>query len=352
MFNVQMLCAGHGDCLWLEYGHRGNTRRILIDAGTPATYEAALLPRIEKVIATEGRCVLELFVVTHIDADHIGGALRFLDELDKSKVKIREIWFNGYYHLSNETPSELGPDQAERLTELIRRGGWPWNKRFNRYAVMVPDTGPLPSFNYAGMRLTLLSPTFEKLQKLKPKWEKVIREAGLVPGEAYAKANTVLLDGFLGTNVAALAGKKFTQDRAHANGSSIAFLAEFDGKRVLFGADAFPSVLLASLKRAPFRGSCPVDALKLPHHGSRGNVSLPLLQAVPAKSYLISTNGEHFEHPDAEAIARLLVGNTKTKRLLFNYKTHYTQDWNNAKHKQAHKYTTRYGNKQGLILEL
>ena len=33
MFNVQMLCAGHGDCLWLEYGHRGNTRRILIDAG-------------------------------------------------------------------------------------------------------------------------------------------------------------------------------------------------------------------------------------------------------------------------------------------------------------------------------
>ena len=109
------------------------------------------------------------------------------------------------------------------------------------------------------------------------------------------------------------------------------------GQRVLFGADAFPSVLLASLKRAPFRGSCPVDALKLPHHGSRGNVSLPLLQAVPAKSYLISTNGEHFEHPDAEAIARLLVGNTKTKRLLFNYKTHYTQDWNNAKHKQAHK---------------
>lgn len=352
MFNVHMLCAGHGDCLWMEYGNDGDTRRILVDAGTPATYESALLPRIEEVIAEEGRCVFELFVVTHIDADHIGGALRFLDELDKRKVKIKEIWFNGYFHLSNETPSELGPDQAERLTELIRRGGWPWNKRFKRYAVMVPDAGPLPSFTYAGMKLTLLSPTFDRLQKLKPTWEKVIQKAGLVPGLAYAETETVMRGGFLGADVASLAEKKFTQDKAPANGTSIAFLAEFDGKRVLFGADAFPSVLLESLKRAPFNGKCPVDAFKLPHHASRGNVSLPLLEACPTKTYLVSTNGDHFGHPDPEAIARVLVGNSTAKRLLFNYKTTYTQDWNDAAHKRTFKYTTRYGTEQGLILEL
>lgn len=41
-------------------------------------------------------------------------------------------------------------------------------------------------------------------------------------------------------NVEALARKPFIEDNAEPNGASIAFLAEFGGRRVLLGADAHP----------------------------------------------------------------------------------------------------------------
>jgi hypothetical protein len=240
------------------------------------------------------------------------------------------------------------------LTEIIRRGKWPWNRHFKQLAVMVPDTGPLPRSVHAGMKLTLLSPTLEKLQKLKPQWDKVVRRAGLVPGAAYAGARAVLKSGFLGDDVNVLAESPFKQDRAAANGSSIAFVAEYDGIRALFGADAHPSVLVSSLKRAPLNGSCRLDAFKLPHHGSRNNVSSPMLDAFPAEHYLISTNGNVFQHPDEEAVARVVVGGSGArKKLCFNYQTDHNKGWNNAARKKRYNYTTAYGKgTAGLIVRL
>ena len=41
-FSVEALPAGHGDCLWIEYGDGANTHRLLIDCGTQATSKALL----------------------------------------------------------------------------------------------------------------------------------------------------------------------------------------------------------------------------------------------------------------------------------------------------------------------
>ena len=209
MFTVHMLDAAHGDCLWIEYGDPARPKRILIDTGPAATWTQHLYPKIQAVVDAEGECVFELFVVTHVDDDHIGGSLRFLDEIDPETVRIKEIWFNGYFNLSDQVHSVLGPDQGEKLTELIVRGGWPWNRKFNGRAVMVPREGALKTFTFAGMKLTVLSPTFEKMQALKKTWEKVIREQGLVPGSAYVGEETVLPGGFLGADVDLLAQARF-----------------------------------------------------------------------------------------------------------------------------------------------
>ena len=354
MFKIHMLPADHGDCLWVEYGTAAKPKRILIDAGTPGTYSRALKPKIEETIAREGNCRFELFVVTHIDADHIGGALQFLGEIDPTRVTIGEIWFNGYFHLSNESPALLGADQAERLTALIQDGGWKWNTRFKRRAVMVPDTGALPQFTVAGMKLTLLSPTFDKLQKLKPKWEAEIRKAGLVPGEAYEVPKPEEGGGFLGGDVEDWAAAAFKEDKAEANGASIAFIAEYEGKRVLFGADAHPSVLVASLGRKPLAAtSLALAAFKLPHHASKNNVSTDVIAAFPAEHYLISTSGAQFKHPDEEAVARVLVTKTDhTKQLHFNYDSDFNEEWKSKSHKTKWDYEANYGNtSDGLIVE-
>ena len=355
MYTIHMLDAGHGDCLWVEYGDADAPKRLLIDAGTPATWEKSLHPKLQAVVDAEDECVIELFVITHIDDDHIGGALRFLDEIDTSVVKIREIWFNGFFHLSDQEPADLGPMQGEKLTELIRRGGWAWNKRFDRRAAMVPREGALKSFTVGGMKLTLLSPSFEKLQKLKETWEEVILAEGLVPGHAMAEAETVLPGGFLGDDVEVMASTPFKQDPTPANGSSIAFLAEFDGVRVLFGADAHPSVLLDSLQREPFRGEPQaLDAFKLPHHGSAKNVSVPMLEAFPASRYLVSTTGARFRHPDDEAMARAVVTASGRDAVLhFNCESEFNRDWGKEARQEKFGYTAEYGHAgEGLLVVL
>lgn len=42
MLRMEMLLAGHGDCLWIEYGDPTAPRRVLIDGGATGTYKRAL----------------------------------------------------------------------------------------------------------------------------------------------------------------------------------------------------------------------------------------------------------------------------------------------------------------------
>lgn len=354
MFRIHMLAADHGDCLWVEYGDSHPPKRILIDAGTVGTYPRSLAPKIKATVEAEGSCKFELFVVTHIDADHIGGAIEFLKQAGATGVSIKEIWFNGYFHLSNTSASVLGAKQGEMLTPLVQNGPWTWNKHFKNLAVMVPDSGKLPTFNIAGMKITLLSPTFDKLKKLKSKWEKEIEKAGLVPGHAF-ELNEVLPDGFLGGKVEDWADTAFNEDTAEPNGSSIAFVAEYQGKRVLFGADAHPGVLLGSLKRAPLgKDSLPLKAFKLPHHASKNNVSREMIAAFPAEHYLVSTNGQQFGHPDEEAIARILtVRKQSAKTLHFNCPSDFNSVWKSISHQNSWNYEARYGtSSDGLVVDL
>jgi hypothetical protein len=74
-FDVEMLPAGHGDALWIEYGDGKDCCRWLVDCGTQQT-AAHLMKRVEQVPERERE--LQLFVMSHIDSDHIGGALPFL----------------------------------------------------------------------------------------------------------------------------------------------------------------------------------------------------------------------------------------------------------------------------------
>jgi hypothetical protein len=141
-----------------------------------------------------------------------------------------------------------------------------------------------------------------------------------------------------------IAARKTNDDDAAPNGSSIAFLAEFAGRSLLFGADAHADVLIPALRTlarqrarlpatAPHRKVPPlrVDVLKLPHHGSRANVTLELLDLVKARHYITSTSGRRFKHPDEEAMARVITrgrpASNVTATLWFNYATATTKPW-------------------------
>jgi hypothetical protein len=325
VFEIEMLPARQGDALWLEYGDPAHPRRALIDAGTPETWDA-LRARIAAL--DPGDRHFELLIVSHIDKDHIGGVLPLLEDTTLG-VTFGDVWFNGFRHLPSTT-EPMGPIEGERLTTLLVDGHHHWNHAFDEKAVVVPGEGALPIKQLdGGLQLTVLSPGAEQLAKLRPVWEPLVREHGLDPTVPATPPDPLPPEiESLGTpSVEELANKKFKADSAEANGSSIVVLAEFEGHRALLCADGFPVVIRAWVEGLLDGAErLPLDAFKLPHHGSRANINLELLRRVSAPLHLISSDGTATRHPNPEAIARTIVTQDHP-RLRFNYRTKFTEVW-------------------------
>lgn len=323
MFTVEMLAADHGDCLWVEWGSGAARYKMLIDGGTANT-AAALKAKLTALPVAARR--FELVVITHIDSDHIAGVIELLRAPDLH-LSIGEVWFNGYQAL-RDFEATRGALQGETLSALIQEKRLKHNVSFGDRVVRVPPHGPLPTFTLPGaMVLTLLSPRDEELRKLRAAWERECEAAGLRPGRAPPQAKGEARRRR--AREAALAAleplveRPFEQDDAPANGSSIAFLAQCEGAACLFTGDAYPEVINDSLERY-FRahGNAPLtlDAMKVPHHGSRNNLDWSCLQRFDCRRFLVSTDGGIFDHPDPETLARLVLYGAEGCEIVCNYR--------------------------------
>ena len=413
MLKLQMLPAGCGDCLWLEYGAPGATRVVIIDGGVRDTV-TALRHRIQAACREREVETLdvELLVVTHIDNDHILGILELLATAQPF-LRVNDVWFNGRPQLmrlprgqerrgsdtaarlrarsnrpadllgddhdndgaTNEnerfdnlaalpSPSDLlGPQQGDALSQLLTARRLPWNQhqRWKGEAVMVPDSGDLPVASLdGGLELTLLGPTFERLYKLCTVWPDVLGG----DDEPSVSQTTAPAD---------LLGRRDTwppvwkdreqQDSSAANGSSIMLLAEYAGNALLLAGDGHAPDLAAALERlcrerSEPSAAFPLAAFKLPHHASDKNLTRAVLEKVICSRYLISTDGSHHGHPDQQALLRILRYSKRPPELFFNYVSDTTRPWRDSKsdvvNAEFQDYETRFPANagDGLILEL
>lgn len=343
VFRMQVLPAGHGDCLWIDYGHPDHPTRILVDAGPPGTY-ATLKKALDAVRGPQPSH--DLFLVTHIDADHIGGSLAMLADPDVA-AQFKEVWFNGRRHL-RQGLEHYGVAQGEKLTAALLSQQIAWNAAFNDQALFSPADSPLMTHQLGGAVLTVLTPTAKELSVLHKHWDQEVRKAGLALDVKAAKPPKKVKPGWEAygglPNVAALADRPTDEDTAPANGSSVALLIEFKGEKLLLGADAHPSVLLAGIRRVQPEGRLRVSVFKVPHHGSAANVTHALLEAIDTKVVVFSSNGAYFEHPDQEAVARVIRRyKDQGVHLVFNYKTKFNSMWNAQALQQQWNYTVSYG---------
>lgn len=347
---VTMLPAKEGDCLMVAYGKDLNRKYILIDAGRAWTYKKALKNYLKVNHITK----LELLVITHVDRDHIDGMLELIKDTHLY-LQVKNIWFNTYDHLrgrkieipQSEHDTEIfGAAMGEELSKEIIRKGWPWNRQFSSKAVELDNNAAENTLEFDDMKLVLLSPDRDKLEALQPDWERECQEAGIAPGSTVEDYEIVDddMEEFGPIDIDALAEEVFTEDSSSANGSSIAFILEYKNRKILLSGDAHPDLLVKSLKNMGSSASHPlkVDAFKVPHHGSKYNISKELLRMIQCDHYLVATNGNYFKHPEKVAMARIIKYGTPDSAISFNYKTDYTRIWANNNWQQKYRYCTNY----------
>jgi Metallo-beta-lactamase superfamily len=346
---LTFLDARQGDAIWVRWGQG---RQLLVDMGTSGTGRA-LADRFRAL--PEDQRAFELLVVTHVDTDHIGGVLTGLVDPDEPvPVTFAEVWFNGWEHLNGLVPADerselepMGGVQGELLTTWLRDHAW--NDAFGRAAVIRTDT-TLPRVELPdGLTITVLAPVQERLTDLVPEWQLAVAAAlekgtltDVSPGlEPMGPSTAPTLESAV--DLALLSEDPFKVDGSRANAASIALVLEHDGKRALLTGDATASELLGGLALLGAGERVPLDLVKLPHHGSRNNVSRELVQAVDCPLWVFSSDGTTFRHPDAIAVSRVVRDSGPAPHLVFNVPTTFNQWWERAEWQDLFGYTTTYG---------
>lgn len=332
MVKIFTLPANEGDFIWICYGENEVYSHILIDGGTKECGEE--YASIIKII-DERKEKIEALVLTHVDYDHIQGAIegicRTSDDLLKRTVK--KIYFNtcrGIRRNLKETGGFLeGSDCVEDQICV--------NQNYKQYSVgdgikfldLLSEKGlkdRLVDYVVYGEQAILsndaiirfISPGEKELIKFANQWEKYERENEYVQ---YASN----LD-MVKKDLADLMNENLVSDQSINNASSIAFIFEYQSIKLAFLGDARPSVCLQGIKKINDADHLEVDLLKLSHHGSRSNTSDPLLKAIKTNNYLLSTNGHHKKVPNKVVLSHLLKNaGEKGINLYCNYEWYNTE---------------------------
>ena len=306
----------NGDCIFLTFESNGVHKNILIDGGTPRTYRRFLKPEIERIINSKQE--IDLLIITHIDDDHIGGIKELFQDSTLEKSFLKSVWFNSgnllynYFDSSKETTREVEiiPDDTNEMSvkqgislenALIKEKSWIQKLIFvGNYCHNLPDA-----------KIHILSPNEEQLLKLHKAWEIEVDRTTEMSGGLHSDYNL---------SIAELINKQFNEDKSIPNGSSIAFLFEAEGKKILLLGDSHPSVIETSLRNLGYseKNKLVADLVKVSHHASKANTSPSLLSIINCNKFVISTDGSKHGLPNKEPIARIISFN-KGCKIYFNY---------------------------------
>ncbi|MGN7414109.1 MBL fold metallo-hydrolase [Paenibacillus sp. SAF-068] len=401
---IEMFPSSYGDSFLINYGDKYQNH-IIVDFGFSSTYYKFLKKRLQLINENNERLALAVF--THIDSDHINGAIPFLKENESSAspkiIGVDEIWHNSLLNSSDDElfPADesdlkdklrsilalgypqdeeemilskpIGVVQGSAVCDLLLKGGYNWNKSFGNKAVVVSKhSKDLPIVQIdEDVTITILTPTTDKLTMLKKIWKSKLFELGIekkgnnmIFSEAFeywiAQKAASDMDSdrvrpiSQNDGIKHLIENSFIEDTAIANGSSISFVLSFKEKSILFLGDAHPSDVEQSLKKYSESKKIYFSAIKVSHHGGSGSMSPALLELVDAKYYIFSTNGFKYNHPSKETIARIIARpiSNDVRVLVFNYKTDSSKFYENMDYQNEYKYEIEYGNSLNTLINI
>lgn len=300
----KFLSVGCGDCIHIRFmGDDGKTHHILVDGGVEGgnIYPETLRAEIRTIIEQEE--IIDLWIITHIDDDHIGGILRFIrDDSLLSQVNLSStcFWFNS-------APFDYDTGIKESNLKSTRQGIRLRDFLASRSSLQEDITDEYTPNIFFGLQMIILSPSRANLGKLYDKWGR--NEVKIRKGEVSARKVSGRDD--YGKKIAEFDLKDMTEDASEENGSSIVILIEYNKHKFLLTADSHPSVISAALKKlgyAPEEGKrLGLTFMQVAHHGSKFNTNDELLQLVSCQDFVFSGDAINKHNlPNKETIARIL----------------------------------------------
>ncbi|MFT2010635.1 MBL fold metallo-hydrolase [Pontibacter sp. 13R65] len=316
-----------GDAARIRYvGNDGKPHNILIDSGYERTFDHVLADEIQKVRQAGER--IDLWVVSHIHDDHIGGALEYKNTIIYGGQE--DIVDNWYYNPPRSTAKELVEVQSDLISSAksIKQGDGLTEFLVASGKLPKADiTSELPPLDLHGLKMTILTPASNELNRLREKYpvtdlRMLEREELDVVSEAKAaKGNDYHIQ------IGDFDLDHWSEDNSVENGSSISILTEFNGKRTLWLADSHPTDIAISLKALGYTNSAPIvcDYVKVSHHGSKGNNSDNLYNLIRCNHYIMSVDGENKHNlPNKECIARILRNQNRPSESHYHF--YFTYD--------------------------
>lgn len=289
---VKSFDVGQGDFFLIKVSNvTGKYFNLLVDCGKKN--------RLEDLKDALNGQRLGGIVVTHVDNDHIVGVIDLVDNFGSYD------FFNDVFILYNKYDEALITyDKGNKLHEEIKRRAYQkmllksYARNYNRENKAIErrrkkDGLPVHILSKVQRGLmsadmlekehvyiTLLSPAIDTLKRLMRNWKNVMESSAKTPEDSELK-----------------------------NQSSISFLLEFNGKKVLMTGDGVVKEIYEVLKE--FKGVETIDFIKLSHHGAKNNNEgiEKFADTYSCRKYGVTMKerqtGE-IKHPDRDIINRLV----------------------------------------------
>ena len=323
--NMQLYCyqAECGDAFCIRYiGNDNKTHNIFVDSGYERTYRHILQSEIEAI--SKANEAIDLWVVSHIHDDHIGGIIKYIKAIKDDEITdiVKEWYYNpprNYTPLrqQNAISSASSIDQGDFLYDYLYQIG-----KLRSFDIV----NDLEEIDFYGLKIGILSPSPENLQKLREKYKKGIPLERNEYDEISSAKSSSNNDYHISLGTFSLDGAK--EDKSEGNGSSISILTTYKGTKILFLADSHASVIISCLKKKGYSDKKPLkcDYVIVSHHGSEGNNSSDLYSLIKCNNYIFSTNGEKHNLPNKSVLAQILRNQHRDIKEQYNIYFPYNTD--------------------------
>lgn len=328
-----------GDCIAFRYGdlHTGGDAQtvVVVDGGygKNAADLKAHLKKYYNCTTRDGKIRIDLAIVTHTDLDHVGGLAKLSEDED---IEILNVWAHApqeemnksWFADNRRTTSSIRTKLDDAFTQLSNfLANTKSSKRWDVYSDWTLD----------GAEFTILSPNPDF-------YKKCIANSG--------KADLKPDENVDAMKYPASSVKDEVEDEDYVKGhiqwddsegttpineSSMVFLFEYEGVRVLFCGDAGKEAMENALSQAKEQGINleGLTIIKQPHHGSRKNVNPSIMGKMSAKYCFISCKKNDEGHHPSKRLVNMLIERgysvyTTSGSTLHWGKNAPDRNWNNA----------------------